>query len=55
MSWIGLPDLVRILCLAIEDITIKGPVNAVSPQFETNEVFVDHLGELPSQFHFLLQ
>jgi uncharacterized protein (TIGR01777 family) len=46
MSWIGLPDLVRIFCLAIEDITIKGPVNAVSPQFEPNEVFVNRLGEL---------
>ena len=33
-------------CLAIEDINIKGPVNAVSPQFEPNEVFVNRLGEL---------
>lgn len=46
MSWIALPDLVRIFCLAIEDINIKGPVNAVSPQFEANEIFVKHLGEL---------
>lgn len=46
MSWIALPDLVRIFCLAIEDINIKGPVNAVSPQFETNEIFVKRLGEL---------
>ena len=46
MSWIALPDLVRIFCLAIEDINIKGPVNAVSPQFETNELFVNCLGEL---------
>ena len=46
MSWIGLPDLVRIFCLAIEDINIKGPVNAVSPRFETNGTFVNCLGEL---------
>lgn len=46
MSWIGLPDLVRIFCLAIEDINIKGPVNAVSPQFEENKAFVCKLGEL---------
>ncbi len=46
MSWIGLPDLTRIYCLAVENINIKGPVNAVSPLFETNEVFVKRLGEL---------
>ena len=46
MSWIGLPDLVQMFCLAIEDRNIKGPVNAVSPQFETNEAFVNCLGEL---------
>ena len=46
MSWIALPDLVRIFCLAIEDINIKGPVNAVSPHFEANEIFVQHLGKL---------
>lgn len=46
MSWIGLPDLVEIFCRAIEDINIKGPVNAVSPRFETNQVFVKQLGEL---------
>ena len=46
MSWIGLPDLARIFCLAIDNINIKGPLNAVSPQFETNEAFVNRLGEL---------
>ncbi len=46
MSWIALPDLARIFCLAIEDINIKGPINAVSPEFETNAVFVNHLGRL---------
>jgi uncharacterized protein (TIGR01777 family) len=46
MSWIGLPDLVRIYCLAIEDMNTKGPVNAVSPLFESNETFVNLLGEL---------
>ena len=46
ISWVALPDLVRIFCLAVEDIKIKGPVNAVSPQFETNEMFVSQLSEL---------
>ena len=46
MSWVGLPDLVRMFCLAIDDINIKGPMNAVSPQFETNKAFVKRLGEL---------
>lgn len=46
MSWIALPDLARIFCMAIEDINIKGPINAVSPNFETNATFVNHLGEL---------
>ncbi len=46
MSWIALPDLVQMFCLAIEEINIKGPVNAVSPVFETNEVFVERLAEL---------
>ena len=46
MSWIALPDLARVFCLAIENINIKGPVNAVSPEFETNTTFVNHLGEL---------
>lgn len=45
ISWIGLPDLVQIFCLAIEDINIKGPINAVSPEFQTNKVFVNQLAE----------
>ena len=46
MSWIALPDLVNIFCLAIENINIKGPVNAVSLKFEANKVFVESLGKL---------
>lgn len=46
MSWIGLPDLARIFCLAVENTQIQGPVNAVSPKFATNEAFVNTLGEL---------
>lgn len=46
MSWIGLPDLVTIFRRTIEDISVKGPINAVSPEFETNAKFVNHLGEL---------
>ena len=46
MSWIALPDMVRILCHAIDDLSIKGPINAVSPYFETNADFVSKLGKL---------
>lgn len=46
MSWIGLPDLVQMLCLAIEDESVEGPVNAVSPESVTNAVFVNQLAEL---------
>ena len=46
MSWVSLPDLAQMFCLAIENINIRGPVNAVSPEFETNAKFVNYLGEL---------
>jgi len=44
MSWVSLPDAVRILLLAIEDTSIQGPLNVVSPQPLTNRVFTQSLG-----------
>jgi len=44
MSWVSLPDAVRILLLAIEDKSIKGPLNVASPQPLTNRVFTKSLG-----------
>lgn len=46
MSWVGLPDLVNMLLLAIEDARLQGPVNAVSPQVVTNAELTAALGGL---------
>lgn len=39
MSWIVLEDLVELLYRALTDDTIRGPINAVSPQPVTNAAF----------------
>ena len=39
MSWISLADLVRIIVRVIDDESIAGPVNAVSPEPVTNAAF----------------
>lgn len=44
MSWIGLEDLVAVYCLAVEDATVTGPINAVAPNFVTNLEFTKTLG-----------
>jgi uncharacterized protein (TIGR01777 family) len=44
MSWVSLPDAVRILLLAVEDTSIQGPLNVVSPQPLTNRLFTQSLG-----------
>ncbi|KRP36582.1 MAG: hypothetical protein ABS34_06730 [Opitutaceae bacterium BACL24 MAG-120322-bin51] len=44
MSWVSLPDAVRILLLAVEDTSIQGPLNVVSPEPLTNRVFTQTLG-----------
>ncbi|WP_269525784.1 TIGR01777 family oxidoreductase [Coraliomargarita parva] len=43
VSWIGLPDLVRIYLLAIEDCSLSGPLNAVSPEPVSNQRFAEVL------------
>ena len=43
MSWIAISDLVSAYVKAIEDDSISGPINAVSPNFVTNKAFTTAL------------
>ncbi len=45
-SWIGLHDLVRIITFCIEQDSVHGPVNAVSPNSMTNYDFTKCLGHV---------
>ncbi len=49
MSWIGLNDLISILLFAIDNNTISGPINAVSPTPVTNREFTKTLGRALSR------
>ena len=44
MSWITLDDLVGVIDHALSNETLRGPVNAVSPEAVTNRVFTKALG-----------
>jgi uncharacterized protein (TIGR01777 family) len=44
MSWISLPDLLRLIYHALSDERMQGVVNAVSPESVTNAVFTQALG-----------
>ena len=44
-SWIGLHDLVRMIAYCIDNESLEGPVNAVSPQPLTNKEFTAGLGK----------
>jgi len=46
MSWISLPDTIRIVLRALEDDRLSGPVNAVAPNPVRNAEFADRLGEV---------
>ena len=46
MSWVSLPDVVGSLLLAIEDRSIAGPLNVVSPMVVRNVEFVETLGDV---------
>jgi len=46
ISWITLEDLVRVLRRAVEDESLRGPVNAVAPGAVTNEEFTKALGHV---------
>ncbi len=46
MSWIGLHELVRVIRFAIDSDTLRGPVNAVTPEPVTNTIFTATLGRV---------
>jgi uncharacterized protein (TIGR01777 family) len=46
MSWISLADEIAIINFVLENDRISGPINLVSPNPVTNEVFTKTLGEL---------
>ncbi len=46
VSWITLEDLVRVIRRALEDETLRGPVNAVAPGAVRNEEFTRALGRV---------
>lgn len=43
-SWIGLHDLTRVIAHCVNDESIEGPVNAVSPESMTNKDFTKGVG-----------
>ena len=45
MSWISIDDMIRVIEFAVENDSLRGAVNAVSPQPVTNEEFTKTLGE----------
>ena len=45
MSWVTLTDTVRILRLALEDGTLRGPVNVVAPEPVRNSEFTEVLAQ----------
>lgn len=49
MSWIALKDLVRAIEYSMEHDSLRGPVNAVSPEPVQNHVFVKKLGRALSR------
>ena len=46
MSWISLPDLVQAYVFALENDSVRGPINAVAPQPVSNSVFTKTLGKV---------
>lgn len=53
MSWIGLPDLVELIVWAMENQTVRGPLNAVAPQPVTQAEFARTLGSVLRRPSFL--
>ncbi len=43
MSWIALDDVIEILCLALENGEVRGPINVISPQPVQNAEFTKTL------------
>lgn len=53
MSWIGLPDLVELILWAMENPSIRGPLNATAPQAVTQAEFARALGAVLHRPSFL--
>ena len=54
MSWISLPDLVSAYVFAVENVSVRGAVNAVAQEPVTNSSFTKTLGKVlgrPTVFH----
>ncbi len=49
ISWVAIDDVVKAMKLALNDETIRGPVNIVSPNPVTNEEFTRGLGDALSR------
>ncbi len=49
ISWVAIDDVVNVIKLALNDESIRGPVNIVSPNPVTNEVFTKTLGHVLSR------
>jgi hypothetical protein len=49
MSWISIDDAIGAIYLALQDRTLSGPVNAVSPEPVTNREFTKTLGSVLSR------
>src|SRR5437879_5789196 len=49
ISWVAIDDVVNAIKLALKDESIRGPLNVVSPNPVTNEVFTKTLGEVLSR------
>ncbi|HYR76755.1 MAG TPA: TIGR01777 family oxidoreductase [Pyrinomonadaceae bacterium] len=49
ISWVAIDDVVSAIKLALNDETFRGPVNVVSPNPVTNEVFTKTLGHVLSR------
>jgi hypothetical protein len=52
MSWIAIEDLVGIIHHSIHNVSVNGPVNAVSPNPVTNSEFTRILGHVLSRPSF---
>lgn len=46
MSWLALPDLVRLYATSVEDSQFCGPINAVAPEPVSNQRFAKTLGKV---------
>src|SRR5437660_1047994 len=49
ISWVAIDDVVNAIKLALKDESIRGPLNVVSPNPVTNEVFTKTLGQVLSR------